>query len=127
ELVEHVVATYNIDTRKTLLTGYSMGGAGTWYLAARHPDVFRAAIPISSRPQDAAARFEWATPTYVIHSTADELIPLQSTEAHVAALRARNAPVRLTVVEGLTHFQMAGFRPHLRAAVPWVREAWERD
>jgi predicted peptidase len=127
ELVEHIVASYNIDTRRTLLTGYSMGGMGTWYLAPRHPEIFRAAIPMAGRPQDLAASFEWATPMYVIHSTADELIPLEPTETLVAELRARNAPVQLTVVDGITHFQMAGFQRHLRAAVPWIRETWARD
>lgn len=37
--------TYRIDPARTLLTGYSMGAMGTWYLAARHQDIFRAAIP----------------------------------------------------------------------------------
>jgi predicted peptidase len=127
ELVDHIVARYNIDTGKTLLTGYSMGGMGTWYLAPRHPERFRAAIPMAGRPQDSAESLEWATPMYVIHSTADELIPLEPTQTLVAELRARNAPVELTVVDGITHYQMARFQPFLRAALPWIREAWGRD
>lgn len=127
ELAEHIVASYNIETRKTLLIGYSMGGMGTWYIAPRHPEIFRAAIPMAGRPQDAAASFEWATPMYVIHSTADELIPLEPTETLVAELRARGAPIELTVVDRITHFQMARFQPLLRDAVPWIREAWARE
>ena len=40
ELMDFIEAHYNIDTNKTLLTGYSMGAGGTWYLTPRHSDRF---------------------------------------------------------------------------------------
>ena len=46
-VMDAIIASYHIDTDKTLLTGYSMGGAGTWYLAGRNQDRFAAAIPIA--------------------------------------------------------------------------------
>lgn len=125
-LVDHVEANYAIDPSRTLLTGYSMGGAGTWYLAPRHPERFRAAIPMAGRPQDAVDDFAWDTPMYVLQGRADELIPLEPTQAFVAALQRGGAPIDVEVVEGVTHFEMARYRPHLRAAIPWVRDIWSR-
>lgn len=125
-LIDHIGASYEIDPDRTLLTGYSMGGMGTWYLAPRHPERFRAAIPMAGRPQDAADDFDWATPMYVLQGRADELIPLEPAEAFVAELRRRGAPVQIEVVNGVTHFEMARYRRHLRNAVPWVREMWAR-
>ncbi len=49
-LLDDLAASYNIDEERILLTGYSMGGGGTWYLAARHPDKFSAAIPMTAGP-----------------------------------------------------------------------------
>lgn len=124
ELLDHVEAHYNIDSERTLVTGYSMGGMGTWYFAPRHPDRFKAAIPIAGRPGADVDRFDWQTPTYVIHSNADELIPLEPTATVVDTLKARGAPIDLIVVDEITHFEMARFQPHLEAAVPWVRGVW---
>src|SRR5438477_334187 len=37
-LLDDVVREYAVDRRKVLVTGYSMGGRGTWFMAARHAD-----------------------------------------------------------------------------------------
>ncbi|HVN76533.1 MAG TPA: prolyl oligopeptidase family serine peptidase [Thermoanaerobaculaceae bacterium] len=124
--VEYAKRTFKIDPARTLITGYSMGGTGAWFLAARHQDLFRAALIVSGRPLARADEIEWRIPLEVIHSRDDERIPLKPTADAVAAMRARGADVRLEVVDGLTHYQVAGFVRYLRAAVPWVRSAWGR-
>ena len=43
---EEVLGAHPIDRERIYLTGLSMGGAGTWDLAARHPEWFAAAVPI---------------------------------------------------------------------------------
>ena len=37
---------YKIDPKRIYLTGLSMGGAGTWSLAAAHPERWAAIVPI---------------------------------------------------------------------------------
>jgi predicted peptidase len=101
-------------------TGFSMGGAGTWYLAGRHPDRFTAAIPIAGRP----AELDFQVPVYVIHSRADQVMPLGPTEAYVARLKAAGRPAELVVVDGITHFQTDRFVEPLRAAIPWLERTW---
>ncbi len=124
ELLDYIEASYKVDRRKTLVTGYSMGGAGTWYMAPRHPDRFVAAIPMAGRPEPELDAFDWETPMYVIHSRADELIPLEPAKAAVESLRLKGSDVELAIIDDITHFQMALYRPYLRAAIPWIKRVW---
>ena len=124
DLVRVIKANYAIDEARTLVTGFSMGGRGTWYMAARHPDLFRAAIPISARPEENAANVDWRIPLLVIHSVADEVIPFDPVETTVRALIDKGVRIEMIVVQGLTHFQTDLFVAPLKAALPWIREAW---
>ena len=121
-LLDHVSETYAIDPKRVLCTGYSMGGAGTWFIANRHQDRFTAALPIAGRPPQEGQ--SWTIPLYVIHSRDDEVVPLGPTEAHVASLRNQGADVRLVIVEGLRHFDTPRFVGPLQEAVPWLVEIW---
>ena len=38
---------FNVDPRRIYLTGHSMGGAGTLFLAAKHADLWAAAAPVA--------------------------------------------------------------------------------
>jgi predicted peptidase len=42
-----VTETYNADRSRTFLAGHSMGSGGTWHLAVRYPDRWRAIAPMS--------------------------------------------------------------------------------
>lgn len=46
-LYKEVNDKYRIDTNRVYLTGFSLGGAGTWYTAAKYPDKFAAIAPMS--------------------------------------------------------------------------------
>ena len=126
ELLAFIEANYNVDPARTLLTGYSMGGAGTWYLAERHPELFEAAVPMAGRIQSASIGEDWRTPTYAINSAADELIAIEPVRAAVDSLRARGAPVEIVVIDDVTHFQLPRYRRYLRSAIPWVEQAWDQ-
>jgi len=38
---------FNVDPKRMYLSGHSMGGAGTFYLAAKHPDLWAGLAPIA--------------------------------------------------------------------------------
>ena len=124
ELMDFIEAHYNIDANKTLLTGYSMGAGGTWYLTPRHSDRFKAALAMAGRPQADSMAFDWKTPMYLIHSTADEVVPLESTQITVEQLQSQGASIHFVVVDGITHYEIPRYRSHLRAAIPWIQQAW---
>ena len=44
--LEAVSAAYKVDPKRVSLTGLSMGGMGTWSLAAKHPEKFAAIAPV---------------------------------------------------------------------------------
>lgn len=123
-LLDHMLTTYNIDSQRILVTGYSMGGIGTWYLAAHHPNRFAAALVMSGSPPPSVVDVEWQLPLYVIHSRQDEVLPFEETEAVVHRMKTRGAPVELVAVGGITHYETNRFIAPLRAAVPWIQKAW---
>ena len=145
-LVDAVVREYPVDTDRILVTGFSLGGMGTWFFAANHAEVFDAAIAIASVPViDHGARSRtdpdaflaaladgvapWVSglmrvPFFVINSRADELIPFAQAEAAAAALAELGAPVRFLPLEGISHYESAGYVPALRQGVRWVLQQW---
>src|SRR5688572_25451813 len=40
QLLDKILADYSIDTTKIVVTGFSMGGAGTWHFGAKYPQRF---------------------------------------------------------------------------------------
>lgn len=123
-LLDSAIASYNVDAGKVLLTGFSMGGIGTWYIAGRHQDRFSAAIPIAGRPPSAAIK--WEIPVYAIHSRADTVLPLEPTQQYVELAKAKGANIELVIVDGITHYQTGRFAKPLRDAVPWIKKVWKK-
>jgi predicted peptidase len=114
--------SYACDPKRVLLTGFSMGGQGTWYLAARHQDLFTAALPMSGFPVSGDAK--WNIPVYVIHSQNDEVVPLPPTQKQVEVMKTKGANVELRVIAGVSHYQTIKFAGPLREAVPWLKQVW---
>lgn len=125
-LLDHLQEAFVIDPKKIMMTGYSKGGQGTWYLAARHPERFSAALVMAGWPQPDVVDVEWNVPLYVIHSREDQVVHLEPTETAVKRLQARGVSVELVVLTGITHYETSRFVEPLRAAVPWIERVWSR-
>jgi poly(3-hydroxybutyrate) depolymerase len=52
-VLEMVTEEYGADRQRTFLAGHSMGSGGTWHLAARYPERWRAIAPMSGPFVDA--------------------------------------------------------------------------
>lgn len=128
DLLDFLVETYRIDPTRIVITGFSMGGMGTWYIAARNPDRFTAAIPVAGAPRnvsDDELLGLAGMPLYAIHSLADTVVPIGPTEQAVATLRAEKAEhIELEIVDVVTHYNVAGFVPYLRQAAVWLTGVW---
>jgi predicted peptidase len=122
-LLEHVLAEHAIDRDRILVTGFSMGGGGTWTMAARHPELFTGAIAMAASPS-ADEVTELAVPMYLIHSPDDEVVPFERAEEAYYALVARDHPVEMRVLPGLGHYMMGAYVPALRAAGEWMLARW---
>jgi predicted peptidase len=123
-LMNHIKQHYKIDETKTLLTGFSMGGIGTWYMAARHPQLFSAFIPVSAVAGPGIIEKIKDIPIYVIHSKADEVFPVKQVEKMVQTLKTRGVSVQLKTLRGISHYQTQAFSGALRKTIPWIKEIW---
>lgn len=123
ELLDMVLARYAIDQKKVAVTGYSMGGAGSWHVAEKFPERFSAAIPVAGRPPASASG--WRLPVLAIHSRDDQVAPFHPTEARIAELQKAGVNAKLIPLTGITHYETSRFRDALRQAVPWLQEVWK--
>ena len=122
-LLAAVERSYAIDQKKVIVTGYSMGGAGTWYWAEKYPDRFSAAVPVSGRPTPSAST--WRVPVFAVHSRNDEVNPIAPTEQLVAELKKQGLNAQIVVLNGITHFETNRFVDGLHQAVPWIQQIWK--
>jgi|SRR5579864_6796429 len=122
-LLDVVLARYAIDKKKVVVTGFSMGGAGTWLFAEKFPERFSAAIPVAGRPPASASG--WRLPVLAIHSRDDQVVPFGPTEARIAELRKAGVNAKLIPLSGITHYETSRFRDALRQAVPWLQDVWK--
>jgi len=119
-LLAAVEKSYAIDQKKVIVTGFSMGGAGTWYWAGKYPDRFSAAIPVSGQPTSGA----WRVPVFAVHSRNDQVVPIGPAEQRIAELKKQGVNAQIVVLTGIAHFETYRFVDGLRQAVPWIQQIW---
>jgi predicted peptidase len=122
-LLDMVMARYAIDKKRVAVTGYSMGGSGSWYWAEKFPERFSAALPIASRPPASAAG--WRLPVFAIQSRDDKMVSFEPLATRIAELQKAGVNARLIALTGVAHSEGGRFREPLRQAVPWLQEVWK--
>jgi predicted peptidase len=127
ELLDFIQEQYRIDEDKVVILGYSLGGIGAWYMAARHPERFSVAIALSAMPPKEARKMPWKTPMYVIHSIRDELFPIQDLGAVINPMMEQGAPIEFFPIDKARHYHTESFIDPLRSAVPWVKKMWREQ
>lgn len=104
------------DPERTYLTGFSMGGYGTWAIAARHPNRFAAIVVVcggivwpspaqitDEAPYAAIANKVAAIPIWIFHGSADQNVFVTESREMVKLLRGLHAYVRYTEYDGVGH------------------------
>ena len=71
KLLDEVTAKHRVDKDRIYVTGLSMGGYGTWKLAAAYPDRFAAIIPICGGGDPKTAEKIKHLPIWVFHGAKD--------------------------------------------------------
>jgi predicted peptidase len=104
KLLDSVSERYRVDTQRIYLTGLSLGGFGSWRLAADHPQRFAAVVPICGGGNPQWAESLAPLPIWVWHGTEDRAVPYERSEAMVSAIReAGGQSVRFTSLEHVGH------------------------
>jgi len=102
-LVDAAAAKYKIDPDRIYLTGLSMGGFGTWGLAALAPERFAAIMPICGGGETLSAARLAKLPVWAFHGAQDKVVPLKRSEDMVEALKKVGGDVKLTVYPEAGH------------------------
>ena len=102
-LLEHVLTTYSADPDRVYLTGLSNGGAATWALAARHPEMFAAIAPVCGYGHPLMRYSLQDMPTWVFHGAKDSVVPPERSKELVTALREVGNEPRFTLYDDLEH------------------------
>ncbi|MBM4325182.1 MAG: hypothetical protein FJ115_16635 [Deltaproteobacteria bacterium] len=146
KILDKTVEEFNGDPKRLYLTGISMGGHGTWYLATQGPDKFAAIVPICgfvafSRPDMPAERKARLlkmnplaqspdpytnvasqiskVPVWIFHGSVDTIVSPDESRKMFQVLKALGANVKYNEYEGVAHnaWERAYTEPDL---VPWL-------
>src|SRR5207248_10094453 len=102
-MLDDVMKEYKTDPNRVYLTGLSMGGFGTWSLAAAHPDKWAAIVPICGGGDPAAAEKFKDIPCWAWHGGADSVVRPELSRAMVDALTKAGGKPRYTELAFIGH------------------------
>ena len=122
--LDQTIKEFNGDPERTYLTGLSMGGYGSWIMAAGNPAKFAAVAVVcggvrppprvnipqptdglaaAADPYGAVAARIAKTPVWVFHGGADPVVPVTESRKMVEAIKAAGGSVRYNEYEGVGH------------------------
>ena len=92
EVMNRVREEFNVDSNRIYLWGHSMGGAGTYHIAAKYPDLFAGlgvAAPATPQPATSSEVLERIKhiPILVLHGDNDQTVPVELTRSWVAKMQ----------------------------------------
>ncbi len=101
--LDDVMKTYECDPDKVVLTGLSMGGRGSWEMAAAHPDRFAAVAPICGPGRLEDAKTLKTLPLWSFVGDNDREATVLNLRAMHDAVRKEGAKPRLTEYRNVGH------------------------
>ena len=102
-VLDEVKKLYRIDPDRVYLTGLSMGGEGTWRLAAAYPDQFAAIVPICGKGEPKDAGKLKRIPVWAFHGKLDNRVSVTHSEGMVKAIQNAGGNARLTLYPDAQH------------------------
>jgi len=105
-----VARHYSLDPDWTTVSGYSMGGFGTYRLLARYPDLFARGFSVVGAPGSVEDQLVSLrnTPLLLWNCAADELVNIQTSENAVAAVMAAGLRFEEDLFLTADHLTLAG-------------------
>lgn len=104
ELLDSVIAAHRVDSSKMYLTGLSMGGYGSWAMAARHSERFAAVVPICGGGEPEHAEKLKDVSIWAFHGDQDEAVKFEKSVEMVEAIKSvGGTKIRFTSYEHVGH------------------------
>lgn len=107
-LIQSVSAELKTNAEKISLTGHSMGGTGTWGVAAAVPELFYRIAPLSGSIDITEANVSALKnlPVRAFVGSEDTIVPPESSQNMIAALKEVGNDAEITVFQGASHFDV---------------------
>lgn len=102
-LADHIVKEFELDSKRIYLTGYSMGGRGTWDTATEYPNKFAAICPIAGYSCYLKAKRIAKLPTLILHGDQDHIVPVIESIKMYEEMRKYGGKPILHLLEGFGH------------------------
>ena len=105
------ITKYPTDRDRIYLTGYSMGGQGTWQFVLSN-GLFAACAPVAGRiPKHEKYLYRvreiHRKPIWAFHGTEDETVPIENSDKIIGILQQVPAPnIRYSRIKGADHFDI---------------------
>lgn len=104
-MLKQIQTEFNTDPDRVVLTGLSMGGSGTWSIAATDPTAWSAIVPMCSRPAGTTARAfaDARLPIWNFCGDKDRPETVEANRAMAKALKEAGADAQYTEYPGVPH------------------------
>lgn len=102
-MLDATMKEYKCDEKRQYLTGLSMGGFGTWSIAAAYPERWACIVPIcgGGNPEDAEKIKN--IPTWVFHGGADAVVKPELSRTMIDAITKAGGKPRYTEMAHVGH------------------------
>lgn len=102
-LLDDLSKKYKVDDDRIYVTGLSLGGFGTWRLAAFAPDRLAAIAPICGGGEKHWAKQFTHLPVWAFHGGKDQGVPLERSQMMINALKKAGGDPKLTIYPEAGH------------------------
>ncbi|MGD9163100.1 MAG: prolyl oligopeptidase family serine peptidase [Desulfobacteraceae bacterium] len=102
-LLDEIITQYNVDEDRVYLTGLSMGGFGSWALAAKYPDRFAAIAPVCGGALQYNAYSLVNVPIWIFHGAKDTTVPVFRSQEMFDIIEKRGGDVKITIYPDAYH------------------------
>ena len=102
-LMDEAEKRYRVDRDREYVTGISMGGYGTYALAAAQPKRFAAIAPISGGADPSIAPKIKDIPIWATHGAKDSIVNISQEQPLIDALKGLGADVRFDIIPDGEH------------------------
>jgi predicted esterase len=95
-ILAEVQKELRVDERRIIVAGGSMGGAGTWSFATKHPDTWAAIVPICGNGDVKQAGKIKHIPCWCFHGALDKGVSVEGSRRMIEALKAAGGTPKYT-------------------------------
>lgn len=102
-MLAEVQKDYKIDAKRIYLTGLSMGGYGTWSLAAKHPERWAAIVPVCGKGNPENGEKIKGIPCWAFHGDKDTAVKVEGSREMIEAIKKAGGNPKYTEYPGVGH------------------------